>query len=165
MTYTTQIKDEITKLVDNTFENLISLAIYLKFNSINNKTKLSIYTENASVARWLFKGLKSHYNINICLTTRTIKRFKVRKIYILEIKEKLDIIKSDIDNIFNNILENSIEEQIAFLKGMFLSCGSINDPKKNGYHLEFLIKVVATPLIILAPSVFEHTFLPDVFNV
>ena len=140
MTFTTQIKDEITKIIDNTFENLISLVVYLKFNSIKNDHKLSIYTENASVARWLFKGLKSHYNINIGLTTRTIKRFKVRNIYILEIKEKIDIIESDIDNTMNNILENSMEEQIAFLKGMFLSCGSINDPKKNGYHLEFLIK-------------------------
>ncbi|UKI28631.1 MAG: hypothetical protein L6V78_07010 [Clostridium sp.] len=27
-----------------------------------------------------------------------------------------------------------------FLKGMFLACGSINDPKKNQYHLEFLVK-------------------------
>lgn len=140
MTYTTQIKDEITKQIDNTFENLIALSVYLRFNSIKNNNKLSIYTENASVARWLFKGLKSHYNIIIGLTTRTIKRFKIRNIYILEIKEKLNTIEKDIDNIMNNILDNSKEEQIAFLKGMFLSCGSINDPKKNGYHLEFLIK-------------------------
>ena len=28
----------------------------------------------------------------------------------------------------------------VYLRGIFLSCGSINDPKKNQYHLEFLIK-------------------------
>ena len=139
MTFTTQIKDEITKQVNNLTEDLIALCIYLKFNSTLTD-RLSIFTENASVARWLFKGLKSHYNINIGLTIRTIKRFKTRNIYILEIKEKLDIIKSDIDNTMNNILDLSIEEKIAFLKGMFLSCGSINDPKKNQYHLELLIK-------------------------
>lgn len=139
MTFTTQIKDEITKQINNLTEDLIALCVYLKFNSTLTD-KLSIFTENASVARWLFKGLKSHYNINIGLTIRTIKRFKTRNIYILEIKEKLDIIKSDIDNTMNNILDLSIEEKIAFLKGIFLSCGSINDPKKNQYHLEFLIK-------------------------
>lgn len=139
MTFTTQIKDEITKQINNLTEDLIALCVYLKFNSALSD-KLSIFTENASVARWLFKGLKSHYNINIGLTIRTIKRFKTRNIYILEIKEKLDIIKSDIDNTMNNILDLSIEEKIAFLKGIFLSCGSINDPKKNQYHLEFLIK-------------------------
>ena len=140
MTYTIQIKDEITKIEDNSPESLISLCVYLRFNSDISKDKISIFTENASVARWLFKQIKSHYNININLTTRTIKRFKKRNIYILEIKEKLNTITSDINNTFNNILESSNEEKIAFLKGMFLSCGSISDPKKNQYHLEFLIK-------------------------
>ena len=140
MTYTTQIKDEITKIEDSTSESLISLSVYLRFNSTISDDKLSIFTENASVARWLFRLLKSHYNININLTTRTIKRFKKRNIYILEIKKKLNIIISDIDNTMNNILDSSAEEKIAFLKGMFLSCGSINDPKKNQYHLEFLVK-------------------------
>ena len=148
MTYTIQIKDEITKYLDNSPESLISLCVYLKFNSTISDNKLSIYTENASVARWLFKLLKSHYNVVINLTTRTIKRFKKRNIYILEIKEKLDIIESDIDNIFRNILEFSTEEKIAFLKGMFLSCGSVNDPKKNQYHLEFLVKEENDALII-----------------
>jgi hypothetical protein len=140
MTYTTQIKDEITKINDNTYESLISLCVYLRFNGTLLSDKLSVFTENASVARWLFKLLKSHYNVNIKLTTRTIKRFKKRNIYILEVKEKLDVIKSDINNTVSNILEGSDEEKIAFLKGMFLSCGSVNDPKKNQYHLEFLIK-------------------------
>lgn len=140
MTYTVQIKDEITKIMDNTPESLVALCIYLKFNSTISNNKLSVYTENASVARWLFKLIKYHYNINITLTVRTIKRFKKRNIYILEIKEKLNIIESDIDNILKHILDFSTEEKIAFLKGMFLSCGSINDPKKNQYHLEFLVK-------------------------
>ena len=27
----------------------------------------------------------------------------------------------------------------AYIKGLFLECGSINDPKKSRYHLEFLV--------------------------
>ena len=38
------------------------------------------------------------------------------------------------------INEASKEEKVAFLKGIFLSCGSVNDPKKNKYHLEFFTK-------------------------
>ena len=90
MTFTTQIKDEITKNYDSTPESLISLCTYLRFNSTFDNHKISVYTENASVARWLFKLLKFHYNIEIKLTTRTIKRFKKRNIYILEIKDKYD---------------------------------------------------------------------------
>ncbi|MDD4706032.1 MAG: DNA-binding protein WhiA [Bacilli bacterium] len=140
MTFTTIIKDEVTKNNENIIESLISLHAYLKSNSIINEDKISILIENASVARWIFKLIKSHYNINIVLTMRVIKRFKVRNLYILDIKEKKDLIIADIKNIYNDILESSFEEKIAFLKGIFLSCGSINDPKKNQYHMEFLLK-------------------------
>ena len=140
MSFTTQIKDEITKLFNNKMEDLISLLVYLKFNSTITNEKISIFTENASVARWLFKLLRVTYNIPIRLTIRTIKRFKKRNIYILEIKEKKNTILLDIENTLENIKDGSNEEKIAFLKGIFLSSGSVNDPKKNKYHLEFFIK-------------------------
>lgn len=140
MSFTTQIKDEITKIYNNTPEDLISLLVYLSFNSTITDDEILIYIENASVARWLFKLLKIFYNVEIRLTVRTIKRFRKKNIYILEIKEKKDIIVSDINNTLANINEASKEEKVAFLKGIFLSCGSVNDPKKNKYHLEFFTK-------------------------
>ena len=139
MSFTTVIKDEITKLDESRIEELISLHSYIKLNSEIND-KISILVENASVARWIFKLIKSNYNINIVLTSRIIKRFKTRNLYILEIKEKKELIIDNINSTFKEIKEGSREEKEAFLKGIFLSCGSINDPKKNQYHLEFLIK-------------------------
>lgn len=140
MTFSINIKNEITKDFNNTIEDLISLNTYLKFNSVITKNKITIMLENASIARWLFKLLKNNYNVEVILTMRTIKRFKKRNLYILEIKEKVNIIVADINNLFQNIFDASIEEKKAFVKGLFLSCGSINDPKKNQYHLEFFIK-------------------------
>lgn len=140
MTFTTQIKEEITKEENNNIEDLTSLCTYLKFNATLEEDKMTVMVVNASVARWIFKLLKTNYNVLIKLTTRTMKRFKARNLYILVIKEKLDLIYKDIDNIFKEISTSSDEEKKAFLKGMFLACGSINDPKKNQYHLEFLVK-------------------------
>ncbi len=140
MTFTTQIKEEITKEENNNIEDLTSLCTYLKFNATLEEDKMTVMVVNASVARWIFKLLKTNYNVLIRLTTRTMKRFKARNLYILEVKEKLDLIYKDIDNIFKEISTSSDEEKKAFLKGMFLACGSINDPKKNQYHLEFLVK-------------------------
>ncbi len=140
MTFSTRIKNEITKELTNLVEDLISLNTYLKFNSIITEDKITIMLENASAARWIFRLIKSHYNIEVLLTVRTIKRFKTRNLYILELKEKIETITSDINNTLENILEGSSEEKKAFLKGLFLACGSINDPKTNQYHLEFLIK-------------------------
>lgn len=140
MTFTTQIKEEITKEENNNIEDLTSLCTYLKFNATLEEDKMTVMVVNASVARWIFKLLKTNYNVLIKLTTRTMKRFKARNLYILEVKGKLDLIYKDIDNIFKEISTSSDEEKKAFLKGMFLACGSINDPKKNQYHLEFLVK-------------------------
>lgn len=140
MTFSTNIKNEITKDFNNTVEDLLSLNTYLKFNSVITKNRITIMLENASITRWLFKLLKNNYNIEVILTMRTIKRFKKRNLYILDIKEKVNTIIADIDNLFQNIFDASLEEKKAFLKGLFLSCGSINDPKKNQYHLEFFIK-------------------------
>ena len=140
MTFTTQIKEEITKEENNNIEDLTSLCTYLKFNATLEEDKMTVMVVNASVVRWIFKLLKTNYNVLIKLTTRTMKRFKARNLYILEVKEKLDLIYKDIDNIFKEISTSSDEEKKAFLKGMFLACGSINDPKKNQYHLEFLVK-------------------------
>ena len=53
---------------------------------------MTVMVVNASVARWIFKLLKTNYNVLIKLTTRTMKRFKARNLYILEVKEKLDLI-------------------------------------------------------------------------
>jgi len=136
MTFTTRIKDEITKDITN--ENRIELLGYLKFSSIIDN-KLTILIENASVARYIFKLLKINYNININLTIRTQKRFKIQKIFILSIKEKVDLIKEDIKNLEEYIDNSSNEEISAFLKGVFLSCASINDPSKSKYHLEYLV--------------------------
>lgn len=147
MTFTTQIKEEITKEENNNIEDLTSLCTYLKFNATLEEDKMTVMVVNASVARWIFKLLKTNYNVLIKLTTRTMKRFKARNLYILEVKEKLDLIYKDIDNIFKEINTSSDEEKKAFLKGMFLACGSINDPKKNQYHLEFLVKEEDAKLI------------------
>ena len=130
MTFSTNIKNEITKDFNNTVEDLLSLNTYLKFNSVITKNRITIMLENASITRWLFKLLKNNYNIEVILTMRTIKRFKKRNLYILDIKEKVNTIIADIDNLFQNIFDASLEEKKAFLKGLFLSCGSINDRRK-----------------------------------
>lgn len=148
MTFTTQIKDEITKVAENIIESLVVLHSYLYFNATYNEDNLVILTENASVARYIFKLLKIHYNIDIKLTVRVQKKFKIKNIYILTIKDKIEFISEDINNTLSNIINSSDEEQIAFLKGVFLATGSINDPSKSKYHLEFLVDTLEKAQLI-----------------
>lgn len=147
MTFTTTIKDEITKIDTSKVESLTELLIYIKFNGSFVDDKLSLLTENSSVARRLFKLLKQNYTENIKLTIRQQKRINKTVIYILEIKEKVIEIQKDISNI-NEYALDSFEEKAAFLKGVFLACGSINDPKTSHYHTEFLVKKYRDAILI-----------------
>ena len=140
MTYTTRIKEEVTSNIPSDIDARILLLSYLKYASIEENNRLKIYIENANVARYIFKLIKITYNIDINLTIRTQKKFKIKKIFILSIKEKIDIITNDIKELNKNILDSSYEEIVSFLRGTFLCTGSINDPSKSKYHLEFLVE-------------------------
>lgn len=139
MTFTTKIKEEIVATTPDLIDARITLLSYIKFVSTNENDRIHILIENASVARYIFKLIKMTYNVDIKLTIRTQKKFKIKKIFILTISKKIDIIKSDIEDLINNITNSSFEEISSFLKGAFLSKGSINDPSKSKYHLEFLV--------------------------
>ena len=139
MTFTTKIKEEVTSNYSNIIDARITLLSYLKYASVIESNRLKIYIENANVARYIFKLLKKTYNVDINLTIRTQKKFKIKKIFILSIKEKLDIIIKDIEDLEIEIMNSNYEEISAFLKGTFLCNGSINDPSKSKYHLEFLV--------------------------
>ncbi len=140
MTFTTKIKDEISKIDDNIIEDEIILLTFLKYIGKIKKDKIEIISENASVARRIYKNIKRKYNININIIVRIQKKLRVKQIYILEIKEKLLDIKKDLKKLTEEYYFNNKEECVAFLKGLFLATCSVNDPKNSGYHLEFTIK-------------------------
>lgn len=137
--FTTQIKDEVTKIETNKMESLSELCAYILYTASLDKEVLILYIENASVARRMFNLLKRIYGVEIKLTIRTQKKFAKKKVYILEVFDKLEIIKSDVIETYKNILEYADEEKSAYLKGVFLATGSINDPSKSKYHMELLI--------------------------
>lgn len=136
--FTTQIKDEITKIETNKLESISELCAFLKYNDAMDNI-LTVKTENPSVARRIFNLLKRIYGVSINLTVRTQKKFFNKKIYYLNVVEKVNIIKNDIESVYRSINDLTDEEQASYLKGTFLAVGSINDPAKSKYHLEFLI--------------------------
>ena len=138
--FTKTIKDEVTKIETNKLESIAEVDGFLLLSGNFYDNKLTIFVENNSVARRMFSLLKRIYNININLTIRTQKRFNVKTIYILEIKDKVEFIIKDINDMKEHILDYSDEEKASFLKGCFLATGSINDPSKSKYHLEIFSK-------------------------
>lgn len=148
MTFSSRLKEEITEYEGNLMEKRAELSAILRYDAKITKEKITITSENAKIARRIYKNLKELFNINIKIIIRNQKRFRVKQIYILEIKEKINYILESL-YVYNhgkkakanaNYLEDN-EEKIAYLKGTFLTTGSINDPSTSGYHLEFVFSV------------------------
>jgi cell division protein WhiA len=147
MSFSVDIKNEITKLNSTKAESIAELSSFIRNNSKYNQTKIEIMTENAAIARRFFKLIKDIYNINSIITVRKTNISK-HNIYILTIKDKIKDILTDlsiIDKDFNyterpnEYILSDEEEKRAYLRGLFLSSGSINDPKTARYHLEFSV--------------------------
>lgn len=147
MSFTTEIKNEISKIDNTRSESIAELSAFIRINAEIKKDSFKISTENAAVARRIFKLIKEIYDINSIVMVRKVN-LNNRNVYMLEIKQKVDLIlkdlsilndENDIDYNPKSYIISDDEEKRAYLRGCFLACGSINDPKTARYHLEFLI--------------------------
>ncbi|MCM1044353.1 MAG: DNA-binding protein WhiA [Candidatus Gastranaerophilales bacterium] len=87
--------------------------------------RIGFQTENEDVARKGFTLLKKTYNID---TDVALSEEQMQEVF-----QKLGNLKEPVSNL---LIKNSCCQR-AFLRGAFLSIGSISDPHKS-YHLEFV---------------------------
>jgi len=141
MSFTSIVKNEISKLDTIEAENISELSAIIRTIGIIDEN-IKIVSENASVARRIFNLIKDIYHINCKITVRRGYNFHKNYIYILEINAKIDLIKDDLcinTNVPKDYIYTDEDLLIAYLRGLFLGTGSINDPKKSRYHLEFIV--------------------------
>ena len=155
MTFSTKMKEEITKQNISRVEIQNELSAMIRYDAKITKNNITLVFENASVARRVYKDIKELFNVSINITVRNQKRFRLKQIYIFEIKEKVEEILESL-SIYENgkkidmkeeYLED-IEARIAYIRGSFLVTGSINDPSTSGYHLEFVFMMKKDAIFI-----------------
>lgn len=142
MSFTSDIKNEISKLNHERTELVALLSVILKNSSTILDSSIKITTENASVARYVFASIKDMYDVLCRITVRNGYNYSKNLIYILEINKKVDTIVSELSLDTNIPRQYIIDDDLsirAYLSGLFIACGSINDPKKSRYHLEFFV--------------------------
>ena len=147
MSFTSIVKNEISKLESEKSEYIAELCGFLINSAEITKNVIRISTENASVARRYFSLIKNLYNLVPKITVRRQYNFNRNQAYILEysnvneLLEDLSLIKNnEINKYPDNYIISGDEEIKSYLRGCFISSGSVNDPKTARYHLEFLIK-------------------------
>ncbi len=142
MSFTSIVKNELSKLELNKLEAITFLSAIIKNTALIDNKSIKITTENNSVARHVFNLIKEVYNIAPKITLRRGYNYNKHYIFILEIKDKLELIKEDLSlntNVPNGFIIDDDNLTRIYLRGVFVSSGSVNDPKKSRYHLEFLV--------------------------
>ena len=145
MSYTSKIKDEIIHQENEKKSTNYLLIAFIKYASRFQNNELTFTLENPAIARKIYNLIQTEFNIRPRITIRIQKRFKTKQIYILSIKNNLDLILNTCNiKIKDGLLINDLidlkksDEKRLYLKGAFLACGSISDPKTSGYHMEFV---------------------------
>lgn len=145
MSYTSKIKEEIINQTNEKKYVDFLLTSFIKYASRLQNDELTFTLENPSVARNIYNLILKEFNIRPKITIRIQKRFRTKQIYILSIRSNLDVILDRCNmRIKDSTLINDLvdlkrqEEKKQYLKGAFLACGSVSDPKTSGYHMEFI---------------------------
>ncbi len=142
MSFTTEIKNEICFNDFSRCENICLLSGFIRNNAVYKDGSLIVLSENPKVIRKIFSLLKELYDINPEISFGKSNNFNKRSYYNIFINEKVSLIENDlmfsVDEPPFYFLDGE-DLKRAYLRGVFLAKGSINDPKKSRYHLEFLV--------------------------
>ena len=148
MTFSSKIKREVSTVECTRAEYLSELSGIIRTNAEIKIYNIKIQTENKFVANRIFGLFKILYDINLNISLRKNYNFKKNEIYVLELKKDtlkvlrdLGIVneKNQLLRIPSSSLLSDEELTRAYLRGVFMVSGSLNDPKTSRYHLEFLI--------------------------
>ena len=148
VSFTTEIKNEICSNDYSRLEDIAMLSGFLRNNFEFDGERIIILSENPKVVRKIFSLFKELFDINPVISQGKSNNFNKKNYYNIFVYEKLDVIMKglmvlDEDNVFISSLPDyfldSEDLKRAYLRGAFLAKGSVNDPKKSRYHLEFLV--------------------------
>lgn len=143
MSFSAEVKKELTSLDDN---STVLMALIRMNGSlgISRGLTLSITTENATTARYIYTLLLKIYNIKSEIRTQQKTNLLKNRIYTVYIDNRVNNLLDELDLADGLLLDNGIpasvkydeKKSIYYLRGAFLSSGNVSDPESGKYHLE-----------------------------
>ena len=149
MSFTTNIKEEISSFKNTKSELIAELSGYIRNNGNIQDNMITMSTENKWIMERVSNSLKDFYNIDVPIETVENLNFSKKDLYQIKISltnekclKELGILDDNnkyLDTVPSYIV-GANEEIRGYLRGVFLACGSINDPKTSRYHMELLVE-------------------------
>lgn len=140
MSYSSNVKQEITQKIPVTnLECLAEISSIFENKANLVKEGIEVKMENSILAKRLYSLIKATSSLQFGIKYSITKKFTEHRIYVITLykqkglKEFLESFKFS----FLDIIQND-EIFRGYLRGFFLSCGYIKDPKKE-YSLDFFV--------------------------
>ena len=166
MTFSSEVKDELIRVTPDVrhckLAEILAIVYFIGTVSLaeTNEMSLRITTEHSGLARKYFTLVKKTFNINTDVVISNSALIKHKHLYSVSIIDdtgargvlkavKLFKNQEPVDGLYlgsNSVLINSCCKK-AFLRGAFLSAGSITDPEKS-YHLEIVCNAMEDALFM-----------------
>ena len=143
MSFTGTVKNEITLLNLTLPAKIALISGFFRNNYQIIGGTVTISSENDIVIAYLKELLDSYEDISYKEELLDNNNFSKNKLKALAIVDGEAFIRETFcldTEVVPNYLVESDDEIRGYLRGVFLSSGSINDPKTSRYHLEFLIE-------------------------
>lgn len=149
MSFASDIKKELTTIENDTCCAVAELVALIRMNGVlsssKHQTTLDIQTENAAIARRIYKLIRLMYKHHIELLVRKKMTLKKNNVYIVRLVEDVESFLRQLDIMANDgtltyeMSNKFLQKQCCkktYLRGAFLAGGSINNPETSSYHLE-----------------------------
>ena len=149
MSFTSQIKEEISSIKNTKSETIAELSGFIRNNGYYLDDLMILTTENEKTVERMKNFIKDLYDYNVEIQVIDNLNFSKKDLYSITFEHIQDKLLKDIAYIDEKgeeiktpptYIVGGNEEIRAYLRGTFLSCGSINDPKTSRYHMELLIE-------------------------
>lgn len=156
MSFSGEVKEELSRQFHKSRHcQIAEIAAILSFvgrlEEVQGQKILHVYTENLSLARKYFVLMRKTFHANVRIAVRQNVYLHKSRIFVLSLvvpdevhkvllavkwqNEKGEDIRSG--GVVNRLLVQNTCCRRAFIRGAFLSAGSMSDPEKS-YHLEFV---------------------------
>lgn len=139
MSFSSDIKKELCDVHDLTPGQAAAMMYGILFSSRFEEGRPVVQTENLELMNAAVELLRTVFPevhsgiVRLVKNSGSLYTLKIRSGY-----EKIEQRFGDLSSISGNALNGGDEESGAFLRGVFVTCGSVTDPNKE-YHLELVL--------------------------
>ena len=140
MSYSSNVKQEITQKIPVTnLECLAEISSIFENKANLVKEGIEIKMENSILAKRLYSLIKTTSSLQFGIKYSITKKFTEHRIYTITLYKQKDL-KEFLESFKFSFLDIIQNDEIfrGYLRGFFLSCGYIKDPKKE-YSLDFFV--------------------------